>query len=186
MPTKLVRPVDRFRTVDGKTVADLRVADADPLAPFVVRGNVVGKSALAVQLVKHSQDVRSSRGQSVVFLSFSKNDVPGLVRTPSEFIDARLQAVFGLLRSGSGSSRLFVVDGVDQGSESTWEQLNQRRLALIDKDIDHGLSAAEAAELADLEKKAQQYLDATAPVSFEIISRLQECAARDGFTVELD
>jgi hypothetical protein len=57
---------------------------------------------------------------------------------------------------------------------------------LIEKDIDQGLSVAEKAELDELEKKAEDYMDANAPVSFEMIDRLKECAARDGLAVKLD
>lgn len=187
MPTKLVRPVERFGMVEGKTSAALRFVESHPLAPFVVRGTVEGKTSAAVQLVEHWRVVQSSRDQSVVFVSLSKDDVQEGVRTPSEIIDARLRAFLGLVPGGSGSSRvLLVVDGVDQGGESTWEQLNERRLSLIEKDIEQGLSAAEKAELDELEKKAEDYMDANAPVSFEMIDRLKECAARDGLAIKLD
>ncbi len=92
----------------------------------------------------------------------------------------------------SRSTRAFDCSGaelvcaVNRATEVPWEQLNERRLSLIDKDIDQGLSAAEQVELAELEKKAEEHFDKIAPLSFEIIDRLKECAARDGLTVELD
>jgi hypothetical protein len=175
MPTKLVRPAGRM--VEGKTAADARLVDAGPLAPFAVRGaSASGKSASVDHL-----------DAFVFFLSIFDMDVPGGVRTPSEIVDARLRAIFESLRGGSGSGRMaLVVDGADQGSQSAWEHVNERRLSLIEKDIDQGLSVAEKAELDELEKKAEDYMDANAPVSFEMIDRLKECAARDGLAVKLD
>ncbi len=136
----------------------------------------------------HSSVVRSSRDRVRVVVRNS-GDRATLTRTPSESIDARIWLV---LESCRGSFEVSQSLGSDQtaamtrATEALWVQLNQRRLGLIDKDIEHGLSTAEQAELDDLEKKAQEHLDANAPVSFEIIDRLKECAARDGLTVELD
>ena len=116
------------------------------------------------------------------------DDSAAVTRIPSESVDAQIWLVCESCHNALVASRFSPAEltAMKDAVKPTWEQLNQRRLALIDKDIDHGLSAAETAELADLEKKAQQYLDATAPVSFEIINRLKQCAARDGLTVELD
>ncbi len=66
----------------------------------------------------------------------------------------------------------------------TWQQLNQRRLTLIDKDMGRGLSPSEEKELEDLEKWAEDYMATAFPISFEIIDRLKECAERDGLIVE--
>jgi len=71
-------------------------------------------------------------------------------------------------------------------AEAWWERLNERRLRLIDKDIDQGLSAAERAELDGLEQKAEEYVNARFPVDFSVIEKLKRCAERDGFTVKAD
>jgi hypothetical protein len=70
--------------------------------------------------------------------------------------------------------------------EKWWELLNERRLRLIDKDIDEGLSDAERTELDELEKKAEDYLNRVAPLPFEMIEKLKACAAKDGLRVDLD
>jgi hypothetical protein len=70
--------------------------------------------------------------------------------------------------------------------DAVWDKLNQRRLELIDRDIGQGLSVSERAELEDLEKKADDYLDKVAPLPFEMIEKLKAALAEDGLTVDLD
>lgn len=58
-----------------------------------------------------------------------------------------------------------------QSSPSTeWnEKKNARRVALINKKYDHGLTAAEKKELARLQKEADGFRDRVAPVRNEIL-----------------
>jgi hypothetical protein len=131
----------------------------------------------------------SSLGEGPVLGGPYFKGFPARSQTPSESIDARVRSLFNSLLRGSEELRLLragLVSAIDRATEAPWEQVNRRRLDLIDKDIEHGLSAAEKAELDVLEKKAEDYTNANAPVCFEIIDRLKECAARDGLTVNLD
>jgi len=66
---------------------------------------------------------------------------------------------------------------------SSWKRLNRRRLNLIDKEVDRGLTAEEATELCALQKDADAYLDIVAPLPFEIFEKLRECAKEDGLDV---
>ncbi len=70
--------------------------------------------------------------------------------------------------------------------ERSWEKLNLRRLDLIDKDINTGLTPPEKAELDDLERKADDYLNEVAPLPWGIFEKLREAAAEAGVTIELD
>jgi DNA-binding transcriptional ArsR family regulator len=64
-----------------------------------------------------------------------------------------------------------------------WEALNRRRLHLIDKEVEKGLTGPEEAELHILQGKADAYLDLIAPLPFEIFDRLRESAKKDGLDV---
>jgi DNA-binding transcriptional ArsR family regulator len=64
-----------------------------------------------------------------------------------------------------------------------WKVLNRRRLDLIDKEAEQGLTAAEGTELRALQKKADAYLDIVAPLPFEIFEKLRLCAKIDGLDV---
>jgi hypothetical protein len=90
-------------------------------------------------------------------------------------------------RSGSAHRlRVGAVSAFHPGEEASWEELNQRRHNLIDKDMQEGLTPGEEAELRVLEEKAEGYLDLVAAEPFDIFERLKQCAARDGLTVNLD
>jgi len=72
---------------------------------------------------------------------------------------------------------------LNPGEMSSWEDLNRRRLHLIDKEVDQGLTPNEEAELRVLQTKADAHLDIVAPLPFEIFDRLRECAKKDGLDV---
>jgi hypothetical protein len=82
--------------------------------------------------------------------------------------------------------RVGAVSAAHPGEEASWEEPNQRRHNLIDKDMEEGLTPAEKAELHVLEEKAEEYLNDVDPQPFGIFQRLKECAAKDGLTVNLD
>lgn len=79
-----------------------------------------------------------------------------------------------------------VMDDINRATEGAWDRLNRRRLKLIDKDMEHGLSAVEKAELDELEKEAEDYVNRVAPLPFGMLEKLKECAAKDGFIISLD
>jgi hypothetical protein len=69
-------------------------------------------------------------------------------------------------------------------TEDEYNRKNERRHALIDKEFDGGLTAAEEQELALLEKVTSQYLDAAFPLPFEIIEKMKELARKDGISLD--
>ena len=57
----------------------------------------------------------------------------------------------------------------------SWAPANQRRIQLLRKRRSHeGLSPTEQAELGQLEDLTRRYLDAVAPISFEVIEDLRK------------
>ncbi len=103
--------------------------------------------------------------------------------TPSESVDASLR---GYLDQLTYRYRVAALSVSRLDAKASWEKLNQRRLTLIGKDIERGLSAAEKVELDDLEKRAEEYMNRVAPVPFGIIERLKACAVKDGLNVSID
>ncbi len=114
-------------------------------------------------------------GEGLAIAGRTGNDLPVGSPTLSESIDARLRLL---------SAR--VMDDINRATEAAWDRLNRRRLKLIDKDMEQGLSAAEKAELDELENKARDYVNRLFPLPFGMLEKLRECAAKDGFTVNLD
>jgi len=72
---------------------------------------------------------------------------------------------------------------LNSSETSSWEDLNRHRLNLIDKEVDQELTVEEEAELHVLQQKADDYLDIVAPLPFEILDKLRECAQEDGLDV---
>lgn len=109
---------------------------------------------------------------------------------PSNSIEALIRSVLESSLSVSSEAyrwlRMWAVSAFHPDREVSWEDLNQRRLNLIEKDIDQSLTPAEEAELRDLQQKAEEYLDTVAPLPFRIFEKLKECAAKDGLSVKLD
>jgi hypothetical protein len=122
-----------------------------------------------------SQDVGAWPSACSVPRGWYSKDAPWGSPTLSESIDARLQ-----------SARAELVGPINRIAEAHWEEINGRRLNLIDRDIEHGLSAAEKAELDELEKVAEDYVNRVAPLPFGMLEKLKECAAKDGFIISLD
>ena len=124
-----------------------------------------------------------SPGVASVLVSPSEDKAAGSMPTPSVAIDARIRSLhqsydrFSVVARSLSSQLARIIQSSLSAKCSGVRRLNQRRLGLIDKDIEYGLSAAEKAELDGLEKKAQDHLDANAPVSFGIIEQAsEECA----------
>ena len=69
------------------------------------------------------------------------------------------------LRTASG-------DGPNDGDWS--DELNERRIELIDKDIQGNITSQERAELAELQSKAVAYRDRVAPLPIEGARRLHQ------------
>ena len=63
-----------------------------------------------------------------------------------------------------------------QFGEVSWEELNGRRLNLIDKGIDFQLSADEQTELRALQAEAEKHL--TPPPS-DIFKSMEQCAIKE-------
>jgi hypothetical protein len=87
------------------------------------------------------------------------------------------------LQYPSGKRRINVKVRFKASDMASWEVLNRRRLDLVDKEVEQGLTAAEGTELRALQKKADAYLDIVAPLPFEIFDKLRECAKVDGLDV---
>jgi hypothetical protein len=68
---------------------------------------------------------------------------------------------------------------------ASWDDLNARRVHLINKEIAEGLSPSEKAELDDLQGQVERYLDARFPLPFHILDRLGELAAKDGIKIDI-
>jgi hypothetical protein len=68
--------------------------------------------------------------------------------------------------------------------QGRWESLNKRRLDLIEKEAGAGLSGDEQAELERIQEETGRYLNAVAPLPFELLERFEERARRAG--VRLD
>jgi SIR2-like domain len=64
------------------------------------------------------------------------------------------------------------VDGPNDGAWS--DELNERRIELIDKDIQGNIATGERAELAELQRKAVAYRDRVAPLPIEAARRLHQ------------
>jgi hypothetical protein len=63
----------------------------------------------------------------------------------------------------------------DGGVAGPWtEERNQRRVALLDRKYDGGLSAAEEAELAMLQDALDRYIDQVAPLPLDELRHLQQ------------
>jgi hypothetical protein len=62
-----------------------------------------------------------------------------------------------------------------EGDSGPWtDAKNQRRCALVDKEIDGGLTREEALELAALQRQLQRHLRAVAPLPLEDARRLHQ------------
>jgi hypothetical protein len=64
--------------------------------------------------------------------------------------------------------------------EAAFARLNQRRIALIDKELEKGLSDKEKAELEQLQAAMDRFLEENMPLPFDILERAKECAKREG------
>jgi DNA-binding transcriptional ArsR family regulator len=105
---------------------------------------------------------------------------PGTVSLPLPIRRAKIGAATGkgvAISQGDAKTRSKPID------LGTWEVLNRRRLTLIDKEVEQGLTPAERTELRGLQKKADAYLDIVAPLPFEIFDKLRVCAKLDGLNV---
>jgi hypothetical protein len=65
--------------------------------------------------------------------------------------------------------------GVDGPNDGDWsDELNERRIELIDKDIQGDITTGERAELTELQRKAVAYRDRVAPLPIEGARRLHQ------------
>ena len=63
----------------------------------------------------------------------------------------------------------------DRPNDGDWsDELNERRIELIDKDIQGNITTGERAELAELQRKAVAYRDRVAPLPIEGARRLHQ------------
>lgn len=63
-------------------------------------------------------------------------------------------------------------------AEEPWEAKNRRRISLINKEIDEGLTALEKAELRGLQEDVDAHVDALHPLPTREVSQLLETARR--------
>jgi hypothetical protein len=64
--------------------------------------------------------------------------------------------------------------------KAAFARLNQRRIALINKEFDQGLSDKEKAELEQLQAAMDRFLEENMPLPFDILEQAKECAKREG------
>jgi hypothetical protein len=62
---------------------------------------------------------------------------------------------------------------------------NQRRIELINKELDVGLTPAEAAELQQLQAAIDLYLQTHLPLPMDVLQQLQDAARREGLLNDL-
>jgi hypothetical protein len=72
---------------------------------------------------------------------------------------------------------------VDHPDEK-WEALNKRRVELIEKEADAGLSEEELSELEAIQKEIGRYLNIIAPLPFEVLEQFEERARRAGIRLD--
>jgi hypothetical protein len=66
-------------------------------------------------------------------------------------------------------------DSGDGSNDGDWsDELNERRIELIDKDIQTNITTEERAELTELQRKAVAYRDRVAPLPIEGARRLHQ------------
>jgi hypothetical protein len=106
---------------------------------------------------------------------------PDRAPTPSQTVDEVYRVLFQHCAAILGTTH-----APPRDNEAAWRGANSRRLNLIDKDMEHGLSEEERLELEQLEMEVQVYLDRVAPISFEFIERLERSAASEGLSVNRD
>jgi hypothetical protein len=63
-------------------------------------------------------------------------------------------------------------------AEEPWEAKNRRRIFLINKEFDEGLTASEKAELRELQEEVDRHVDALHPLPTREVSQLLEKARR--------
>jgi transposase-like protein len=68
--------------------------------------------------------------------------------------------------------------------EDEWERLNKRRVELIDKEAEVGLSKDELGELERLQEETGKRLNRIAPLPFETLERFEERARRAGIPLD--
>jgi hypothetical protein len=64
--------------------------------------------------------------------------------------------------------------------EEVWQQRNQRRLQLIDKEFSETLGLEEGKELAALQAEFEERLGKVLPLPFDVLGELKTCARREG------
>jgi hypothetical protein len=95
-------------------------------------------------------------------------------------ITLREELADGLARQAQGrrmsleewATRILETAVSDDGGKNAWLELNSRRLALISKEYETGLTDAEAAELAVLQDAAAK---ACEPEDWKLLGRLSAC-----------
>jgi hypothetical protein len=63
-------------------------------------------------------------------------------------------------------------------TEGSWDAKNRRRIFLINKEFDEGLTASEKAELRELQEDVDRHVDALHPLPTREVSQLLETARR--------
>jgi hypothetical protein len=68
--------------------------------------------------------------------------------------------------------------------DEIWESLNHRRVELIEKEADTGLSEDEHRELETIQEETGRHLNTIAPLPFEMLERFEERARCAGLDVD--
>ena len=118
------------------------------------------------------------------FADFTLDEIAEITSIPRSTVERKLNIARERLREGLESSFpefATIVGGMDQAasghgpSGGDWsDELNERRIELIDKDIQGTITAGERAELAELQRKAVAYRDRVAPLPIEGARRLHQ------------
>ncbi len=117
-----------------------------------------------------------------VFATFVNNNMIADMSHPDEDSLRELSEQIGQLSDVHASTVLLTsatelneFGGDDSSDVAGWsDELNERRIELIDKDIQGSLSTEERVELAELQRKATAYRDRIAPLPIEGAKRLHQ------------
>jgi hypothetical protein len=84
--------------------------------------------------------------------------------------------------NGAGRGPQPAAEDGDRESARTqeWARNNRRRIGLINRELDGGLSATEQPELRQLQAELDQYLDQRWPLPFDRLPEAREAARREG------
>jgi DNA-binding transcriptional regulator/RsmH inhibitor MraZ len=98
----------------------------------------------------------------------------------AKIIDGRIEVPQDLREQFSGNVKVILFADGAQQDESAWPAQNRRRWELIARKVRQGLSAAEAQELAVLQRQADEQLTRLGPRPVEELERWYAELSQEG------